>query len=39
MEPGAGLDVNYRVLSTKPSGEVRVTEDTVLKLVESDQNW
>ncbi|MFI5421960.1 MAG: hypothetical protein ACHQ1H_13410 [Nitrososphaerales archaeon] len=39
MEPGAGLDVNYRVLSTKPSGEVRVTDDTVLKIVESDQNW
>jgi len=39
MEPDAGLDVNYRVLSTKPSGEVRVTEDTVLKIVESDQNW
>jgi hypothetical protein len=39
MEPGAGLDVNYRVQSTKPSGEVRVTEETVLKIVESDQNW
>ncbi len=39
MEPSAGLDVNYRVLSTKPSGEVRVSEDTVLKIVESDQNW
>jgi hypothetical protein len=39
MEPGAGLDVGYRVLSTKPSGEVRVVEDTILKLVESDQVW
>ena len=39
MEPGAGLDVNYRVLSTKPTGEVRVSEDTVLKLVESSQIW
>jgi hypothetical protein len=38
MEPDAGLDVNYRVLLTKPSGEVRVTENTVLKIVESDQN-
>jgi hypothetical protein len=39
MDPGAGLDVNYRVLSTKPSGEVRVTEDTALNLVESTQSW
>ncbi|MDA4131292.1 MAG: hypothetical protein OK457_11025 [Thaumarchaeota archaeon] len=39
MEPGAGLDVSYRVLSTKPSGEVRVTEDTVLTIVESDHSW
>jgi len=39
MDPGAGLDVNYKVLSTKPTGEVRVTEDTMLSLVESDKNW
>jgi hypothetical protein len=39
MGPGAGLDASYRVLSTKPSGEVRVTEDTVLTIVESDHTW
>jgi len=38
-EPIAGLDVNYRVLSTVPAGEVRVSEDTVLDLLESDKNW
>jgi hypothetical protein len=39
MDPGAGLDVNYRMLLTKPGGEVRVTEDTHLTLVESERNW
>lgn len=39
MEPVAGLDVNYRVLSTTPEGEVRVVEDTVLELRESDRTW
>jgi len=35
MEPVAGLDVNYRVLSTIPDGEVRVSDETVLELKES----
>jgi len=35
MEPVAGLDVSYRVLSTAPGGEVRVKEDTILYLQES----
>ena len=39
MEPVAGLDVNYRVVSTDPGGEVRITEDTVLDLTESDKSW
>lgn len=39
MEPVAGLDVNYRVLSTMPEGEVRVNEDTLLELRESDRTW
>jgi hypothetical protein len=39
MEPVAGLDVNYRVVSTEPTGEVRITEDTVLDLIESDKSW
>jgi len=39
MEPVAGLDVNYRVLSTTPEGEVRMKEDTVLKLSESAKSW
>lgn len=38
-EPVAGLDVNYRVLSTIPTGEVRVSADTVLDLRESPNNW
>jgi hypothetical protein len=39
MEPVAGLDVNYRVSSTSPGGEVRVNEDTVLNLQESSTSW
>ena len=39
MEPVAGLDVNYRVLSTVPIGEVRIGEDTALELKESDEAW
>ncbi len=39
MEPVAGLDVNYRVLSTVPDGEVKVTEDTTLDLRESNNSW
>ena len=39
MKPVAGLDVNYRVLSTTPEGEVRMKEDTVLKLSESAKSW
>jgi hypothetical protein len=39
MEPVAGLDVNYRVLSTNPEGEVRVNEETTLNLKESDKSW
>ncbi len=39
MEPVAGLDVNYRVLSTTPEGEVRVKEDTALHLRESAKSW
>jgi hypothetical protein len=39
MEPSEGLDVNYEVISTKPDGEVRVTEETELRLSESDTNW
>ena len=38
MEPVAGLDVNYRVLSTVPGGEVRVSEDTSLDLKESEKS-
>ncbi|MGI0091195.1 MAG: hypothetical protein ACREBS_05755 [Nitrososphaerales archaeon] len=39
MDPSEGLDVNYEVLSTKPEGEVRVTEQTELTIRESDRNW
>ena len=39
MDPGQGLDVNYEVISTKPEGEVRVTEETELKISESSNNW
>ena len=39
MEPVAGLDVNYRVLTTMPDGEVRIGEDTVLDLKESKHTW
>jgi len=39
MDPGAGLDVNYEVLSTRPGGEVRVNEETRLKLRESNKTW
>lgn len=39
MEPVEGLDVNYRVLSTLPEGEVRITEETLLDLVESEKSW
>jgi len=39
MEPVAGLDVNYRVLSTIPNGEVRINEDTILNLKESSKSW
>jgi hypothetical protein len=39
MEPVAGLDVNYRVLSTTPEGEVRVKETTTLHLQESAKSW
>jgi len=39
MEPVAGLDVNYRVLSTTPGGEVRIKEDTILYLQESAKSW
>jgi hypothetical protein len=39
MDPEVGLDVNYEIISTKPSGEVRVTEDTKLNLRESAKNW
>ena len=39
MDPSAGLDVSYRVLSTTPGGEVRVYEDTVLELKESTESW
>ena len=39
MEPVAGLDVNYRILSTVPDGEVRITEETNLELKESDGSW
>jgi hypothetical protein len=38
-EPVAGLDVNYRVLSTIPKGEVRIGEDTDLELKESQKTW
>jgi hypothetical protein len=39
MDPSAGLDVSYRVLSTIPGGEVRVNEDTLLELKESVESW
>jgi hypothetical protein len=39
MDPSAGLDVSYRVLSTTPEGEVRVNEDTLLELRESGESW
>jgi cell division protein 48 (CDC48)-like len=39
IDPSAGLDVSYKVLSTIPSGEVRVNEDTKLELKESDESW
>jgi hypothetical protein len=39
MEPVAGLDVNYKVISTIPTGEVRVRENTALKLQESAKSW
>jgi len=39
MDPSAGLDVSYWVLSTTPEGEVRVNEDTVLDLRESSESW
>jgi hypothetical protein len=39
MDPSVGLDVSYRVLSTAPSGEVRVGEDTVVDLKESSESW
>jgi hypothetical protein len=39
MDPSAGLDVSYKVLSTTPGGEVRVNEDTVLELRESSESW
>ena len=38
-EPVAGLDVNFRVLSAIPEGEVRVSEDTKLDLRESEKTW
>lgn len=38
-EPVAGLDVNYKVLSTIPAGDVRVGEDTELELQESVSAW
>ena len=39
MDPGAGLDVSYKVISTSPGGEVRVNEDTLLALRESSESW
>ena len=39
MDPSAGLDVSYKVLSTIPGGEVRVNEDTLLELKESGESW
>ncbi|HZW56138.1 MAG TPA: hypothetical protein VFF30_07610 [Nitrososphaerales archaeon] len=39
MDPEVGLDVNYEVISTKPKGEVRVTEETRLLLKESTRHW
>jgi len=39
MDPDAGLDVSYRILSTTPDGEVRVNEDTLLELRESGESW
>jgi len=39
MDPSAGLDVSYKVLSTTPGGDVRVNEDTLLELRESGESW
>ena len=39
MEPEAGLDLNYEVLSTRPEGEVRINEETILVVKESSRNW
>ncbi len=39
LDPERGLDVNYEVISTKPKGEIRITEETELKIRESEKNW
>ena len=39
MEPEAGLDIGFEVLETSPDGEVRIGEETFLKVLESSRHW